>query len=218
MWKLSSALALTEKYGVQTQNSSLLVQEGDIMHFLVTASKQPQYRNHCNFITCADDPTSTILKYTEHTTELYAKINLCLASDSPSMKEYSAFIPELRASILAKPLLEHCFLYRGVDLRCHSSLITHTYVTSQQEVDEMEKLGTFFIPSFTSTSVDPTKAYAKDTTLVIKTNYCSKYACSITADLSKYYSTGAPMFHQRLILSQKKKFFWLVIVRIDWRK
>jgi len=60
---------------------------------------------------------------------------------------------------------------------------------SDIEIKEMEKLGRFFIPSFTSTSVDATKAYDKNSTLVIKTGYLTRYACSITPQLSDYHST-----------------------------
>jgi len=119
---------------------------------------------------------STINKYTDHTTELYAKVNLALASDSVRLTEHGEFVAELRASILAKPLLneDYGLLFRGVDL-------------STVEVEQMERLSSFFIPSFTSTSVDPEKAYRKSHNLVIKVPYACHYACSITSDLSRFY-------------------------------
>ena len=155
--------------------SSLSSKDGDTYHFLVTDSKQPNYLKHCNRVESAIDAISTINKYTDHTTQHFAKINLALASDSNKLEEYKDYVPQLRAAILSQPLLEDCILYRGVDL-------------SDIEMAEMERLKTFYIPSFTSTSVDPTRAYKKLTTMVIKVPYGSKYACSITEQLSKYHS------------------------------
>lgn len=86
------------------------------------------------------------------------------------------YIQELRSSILSQPLLDDHILYRGVDL-------------SQREIDEMENLKHFFIPSFTSTSIERDRAYSKSALLIIKTPFCCKYACSITPELSKFYST-----------------------------
>jgi len=113
--------------------------------------------------------------YTEHTNELYSKINLSLASDSGVLSKHADFIKQLRASVVELPLLDDCTLFRGVDL-------------SQIEINEMEKLQRFFIPSFTSTSVDSSKAYNKSALIHIKTSYMTRYACSITSELSNYHS------------------------------
>jgi hypothetical protein len=55
----------------------------------------------------------------------------------------------------------------------------------------MEELQAFFIPSFTSTSAECKKAYSKNTQLIIKKNFASPYACSMTPELSPYCSTEA---------------------------
>ena len=80
--------------------------------------------------------------YTEHKLDLYARINLALASDAPALRQHGEFIKELRHSVLSLPLLSHRRLFRGVDM-------------SEQELRRMEGTGRFFIPSFTSTSVRP---------------------------------------------------------------
>lgn len=63
--------------------------------------------------------------------------------------------------------------YRGVDL-------------SPREIEHMELLQNFYIPSFTSTSLDREKAYSKPCLLVIKTPYLCRAACSVTPELSQY--------------------------------
>eukprot|EP01126_Amoeba_proteus_P012828 TRINITY_DN15324_c0_g1_i1.p1 TRINITY_DN15324_c0_g1~~TRINITY_DN15324_c0_g1_i1.p1 ORF type:complete len:221 (-),score=41.47 TRINITY_DN15324_c0_g1_i1:319-981(-) len=150
----------------------------DMIDFLVTHSKQPNYRQYCDEILLPQDSVSTIRMYTEHETRLYAQVNLALAADSPVLKDHGQYIKQLRASVLAHPLLENSDIsfYRGVDL-------------SKTEIEEMEKLKNFFIPSFTSTSLDRDKVYDKKALLVIKIPFCCKYACSITPQLSRYYST-----------------------------
>lgn len=155
--------------------SSLSEKEGDTYHFLVTASKQPNYLAHCNRVESAIDSVHTINQYTDHTTQYFAKVNLALASDSNKLEEFKDYIPQLRASILSTPLLDDTILYRGVDL-------------SDKELAQMERLKTFYIPSFTSTSVDSSRAYKKSVTMVIKIPYGCKYACNITDKLSKFHS------------------------------
>eukprot|EP01124_Arcella_intermedia_P009666 TRINITY_DN16320_c0_g1_i2.p1 TRINITY_DN16320_c0_g1~~TRINITY_DN16320_c0_g1_i2.p1 ORF type:complete len:120 (+),score=23.56 TRINITY_DN16320_c0_g1_i2:163-522(+) len=71
------------------------------------------------------------------------------------------------------------------------------------EIDEMEKLKKFFIPSFTSTSIDPKMAYAKNSLLHIKVPFLSKFACSITEELSDYHSS------EREVLLACYSAFWL---------
>lgn len=154
--------------------SSIAQNSGDVVEFLVTPSKQPNYLTHCNQLTCATNPVATVNKYTDHTTSLYSHVNLSLASDSHVLRKHGEYIQDLRSSILSLPLLDDGPFYRGVDM-------------SKREVDRMEELKHFFIPSFTSTSIDRTRAYSKTAMLVIKTSFSSKYACSITPDLSKFY-------------------------------
>jgi hypothetical protein len=149
---------------------------GDVVEFLVTDQKQKHYLEHCNELVEAKDPVATINRYTDHTTEYFAQINLSLAADSPVIANHASYIKDLRSSILSQPLLENEILYRGVDL-------------SQREIAEMESLHNFFIPSFTSTSLDRDKAYSKPALLVIKVPFCCKHACSITPELSRFYST-----------------------------
>eukprot|EP01124_Arcella_intermedia_P003163 TRINITY_DN11725_c0_g2_i5.p1 TRINITY_DN11725_c0_g2~~TRINITY_DN11725_c0_g2_i5.p1 ORF type:complete len:220 (-),score=38.41 TRINITY_DN11725_c0_g2_i5:16-675(-) len=158
----------------QTEETTFARTDGDTVHFLVTSKKGPNYLKYCNHIALPSDSSSILRQYSQHDTELYAQLNLSLASDSPSLSQYGAFIDDLRAAVLEKPLLDDCLLYRGVEL-------------SDLELREMEALRKFFIPSFTSTSIDSQKAYAKNSKLIIKTPYLSKYACSMTSELSAYH-------------------------------
>lgn len=156
--------------------SSTLVADGDNFHFLVSACKGENYLNFCNEVVMPFDPASSIRKYTEHKSDLYGQVNLSLASDSPALSAHGEYIKQLRASVISQPLHEDCTFYRGCDL-------------SQQEIDQMESLKQFFIPSFTSTSIDRSKAYAKNSLFVITAPYLTKYACSITENLSNYHAT-----------------------------
>ena len=130
---------------------------------------------YCSNIVPSLNPTSIINEYTNHTTEHYARVNLSLAADSNGLHKYSEYIPQLKSAIMSKPLLDDGYVYRGVEL-------------SDEEIEHMERLGSFFIPSFTSTSIDPSKAYERSSTMVIKLPYACKYACSITEDLSPFYN------------------------------
>lgn len=100
---------------------------------------------------------------------------MCLAADSPFLKTHGSFIQQLRSSIHALPLLNDAVFYRGVDL-------------SPREIEHMELLQNFYIPSFTSTSLDREKAYSKPCLLVIKTPYLCRAACSVTPELSQHYN------------------------------
>jgi len=162
--------------GDDLSKAILAVTEGSTIHFLVTSTKGPNYSLYCDEVVLPNDPVSTIKTYTEHTNDLYSKVNIALASDSPKLEEHGGFIKQLRASVLAKPLLDDTVLFRGVEL-------------SGIEIEQMEKLKRFFIPSFTSTSVDPKKAYEKNSVLNVRTEYLSRFACSITPELSMYHST-----------------------------
>lgn len=133
----STAKYFMDKAGV-SQKGSLAKQTGDTIHFYVTSSYAENFHRYCSEIVLPSDPVSVINQYTDHTNEKYAQINFALAADSPVLSEHGGYIADLRASILNQPFLEHTNLYRGVDL-------------SDEEVEHMEKLNTFFIPSFTST-------------------------------------------------------------------
>src|SRR3990167_5985613 len=157
------------------KDSSITSIDGETVNFLVTNQKQANYLRHCNQVKLVEDPVSVINQYTEHTTELYGKVNLALAADSHLLQTHGDYIASLRSSILTQPLFDDGVLYRGVDL-------------SQQEIDKMEEMNDFFIPSFTSTSIDAKKAYEKSAIMVIKVPFACKYAASITEKLSKYHS------------------------------
>ena len=156
------------------KGSSLSVQDGDTVHFMVTEQKGSNYRRFCNQIVPPQDPVGIIQQYTEHTTSHYARVNLALAADTDGLVNFGEYVSQLRASISARPLLDDGIVYRGVEL-------------SREEIDQMEKLQNFFIPSFTSTSVERSKAYDKPSMMVIKLPYATPYACSITAELSRYH-------------------------------
>eukprot|EP01124_Arcella_intermedia_P018088 TRINITY_DN25054_c0_g1_i1.p1 TRINITY_DN25054_c0_g1~~TRINITY_DN25054_c0_g1_i1.p1 ORF type:complete len:232 (-),score=54.69 TRINITY_DN25054_c0_g1_i1:17-712(-) len=158
------------------QDTSLAVRDGGSFHFLVTQQKGTNYTRHCNKVLLSEDPFKYLRQYSEHTNNTYAQVNLSLASDSTKLEEYGEYIDHLRAAVLSRPLLDDGLLYRGVSL-------------SQIEMDQMERLRSFFIPSFTSTSIEMGKIYDKNTILIIKTAYMSKYGCSMTEECSDYYST-----------------------------
>jgi len=157
-------------------DSSFMVNDSSEVHFLVANRKGKHYLQYCNGIELASNPVSTIREYTEHTNNRYVDVNLALAADSALLSNYGEYIQQLRCSILHKPVLDDSPYYRGVDL-------------SPIELEQMERLGTFFLPSFTSTSVDMNKAYTKNSLIVIETPYLCEYGCSITEDLSDYYSS-----------------------------
>ena len=156
------------------QGSSLSIQEGNTVHFMVTAQKGWNYGRYCHQVVPARNPVEIIRQYTEHTTNHFSRVNLALAADTENLNRLSDYICELRASVCACPLLEDGPMYRGVDL-------------SSREIDEMERLQNFFIPSFTSTSVERGKSYNKSAMMVIKVPYATSYACSITDELSHYH-------------------------------
>lgn len=156
--------------------SNILVADGENFHFLVTSQKGQNYLDHCNEVVIPIYPFSTIRKYTEHTSDLYGQVNLSLAADSPALRDHGEYIKQLRASIISQPLLDDCAFYRGCEL-------------SKQEIDQMELLQRFFIPSFTSTSIDRSKAYSKNSLFVIHAPYLTKFACTITENLSNYHAT-----------------------------
>jgi len=173
---MSKALRSPAVANILGNQATLAVNDGETVHFLVTATKGQNYMLYCNEVVFPIDPVSTLTMYTEHTNELYSQVNLSLASDSSTLLEHGPFIKQLRASVLSKPLLDDCTLFRGVEL-------------SSLEIGQMEKLQRFFIPSFTSTSIDHAKAYSMNSMLTINTAYMSRFACSITPDLSNYHST-----------------------------
>ena len=167
---------------VQKSSSSLIKVKNDengeeVVDFLVTKLKQGNYQKYCSEFQPLEsfESTKIINQYTDHISELYAKVNLSLASDSQELQKYGEYISKLRNSIFSTPLYDHGLLYRGVEL-------------SDIEINEMESLQSFYIPSFTSTSVDSNKAYSKSSTMIIKVPFASKYACSITESLSKHYN------------------------------
>eukprot|EP01124_Arcella_intermedia_P003164 TRINITY_DN11725_c0_g3_i1.p1 TRINITY_DN11725_c0_g3~~TRINITY_DN11725_c0_g3_i1.p1 ORF type:complete len:232 (-),score=47.83 TRINITY_DN11725_c0_g3_i1:32-727(-) len=163
------------------KETTLAVHDGGSYHFLVTQQKGVNYMQYCNRLRSPANPIKYLKLYSEHTTELFLQVNLSLASDSTSLQEHGEYIQKLRGAVLRQPLLDEGLLYRGVNL-------------SKIETDEMEKLGRFFIPSFTSTSIDMSKIYDKNAILIIKTPYLTKFACSMTEECSEYFH------HEREVL------------------
>eukprot|EP01124_Arcella_intermedia_P027256 TRINITY_DN5291_c0_g1_i1.p1 TRINITY_DN5291_c0_g1~~TRINITY_DN5291_c0_g1_i1.p1 ORF type:complete len:248 (+),score=49.45 TRINITY_DN5291_c0_g1_i1:41-784(+) len=155
-------------------NTTFALKDSGSYHFLVTQQRGPFYQQHCAGVVAPEDPIRFLRQYAEHTTELYAQVNLSLASDSAVLEQHGPYIQNLRAAVLQRPLLDDAPLYRGVNL-------------SRIETDEMERLQHFFIPSFTSTSVERGKVYEKNSVLVIKTPYLTRYACSMTEECSEYF-------------------------------
>lgn len=157
------------------KGSSLASIEGDTVHFMVTNKKQPNYKKYCENFKIVEDPVSTINLYTDHTTKYFAKVNLSLASDSDTIETYGDYISQLKGSICSTPLYDAGIVFRGVNL-------------STRELAEMEKLKNFFIPSFTSCSVEQNLAYAKSAMMCINLPYGSHRSCTITENLSKFHS------------------------------
>ena len=188
-------------------NSLFRFDNSGLIDFLVTKLKQKNFLNYCDSFPLDNfDPQLIINQYTDHTTELYAKVNLSLASDAKTLQSFGEYIKQLRASILSQPLFDNDLLYRGVDM-------------SDLELNELEKLQSFYIPSFTSTSVDCNKAYSKSCMMILKLPYACKYACSITEPLSKFYheerevllSCYSAYRLERIEYVNKKKFITLYL-------
>eukprot|EP00992_Anisonema_acinus_P008541 TRINITY_DN4651_c0_g1_i1.p1 TRINITY_DN4651_c0_g1~~TRINITY_DN4651_c0_g1_i1.p1 ORF type:complete len:238 (+),score=62.61 TRINITY_DN4651_c0_g1_i1:31-714(+) len=171
---------VVKKHGIDLKQSSLALDDGDTVHFLVTDKKQPQFRRYCLGLPPIDEAVNvveTFRRYTDHTTGYCSTVNMSLASDSSSLSEHGHYIRQLRDCIVKSPIgdLGCGPCYRGVEL-------------SSLEMEQMEKLKTFFIPSFTSTSMNREKAYNKSALLVVKP--CgTRYAASITPELSKFYES-----------------------------
>jgi len=165
--------------GVDTAGSNLAIDDGSgTVHFLATQRKQLNYLAFAyDPVVRVADPADIIRQYTEHTTRYYAKVNMSLAADSPTLQEHGPYIKQLRASIgkCSGGILPYDTLYRGVDL-------------SPMELERMEALGSFYIPSFTSTSVDRGKAYDKSALFVIRATHTTNQACLITPELSRYFN------------------------------
>jgi len=171
----NSTSEFTKTLGVDLKGSCLAVEDKGIVNYLVTRRRESNYLKYCADIEVPSfDCAETIRKYTDHETKLYLKTNLSLASDSPTLAEHGLFANQLRQSILRHPFLEQGPLYRGVEL-------------GDLELQKMEELKDFFIPSFTSTSVNRSQAYSKNAMLVIRPTFACKSACSVTAELSKHY-------------------------------
>eukprot|EP01006_Ploeotia_vitrea_P038397 TRINITY_DN66234_c11_g1_i6.p1 TRINITY_DN66234_c11_g1~~TRINITY_DN66234_c11_g1_i6.p1 ORF type:complete len:250 (+),score=33.52 TRINITY_DN66234_c11_g1_i6:100-750(+) len=160
---------------------------GDMTHFFVTSSQQPNYVHFCSGLDNHNNNNnmlqqesshskivSTFQQYTRHETQLCTKVNLSLAADSTSLKQHGDFIRDLRQSILVSPMLHTGgTVFRGVDL-------------SKQEISAIEGLGHFFFPSFTSTSVSRDKCYNKDALLVIKIGHNTRFGATMTPEFSPY--------------------------------
>lgn len=144
--------AFANSLGADCQLGSLAATtaDGETIEYFVSRVKPPNYLRYAhNPCVPANDPCSIINQYTSHENGHYIKVNLALASDSPDLHKYGAYIAELRASILASPLLDHSGpLYRGVDL-------------SADERRVMEEHKRFFVPSFTSTTPNRSLVYKK---------------------------------------------------------
>ena len=67
-------------------------------------------------------------------------------------------------------------LYRGVDL-------------SEKELQEMESLGTFFLPSFTSTSKDREKAFGTKSHVLIIDAADARWTLEMNNELSIFHAT-----------------------------
>lgn len=174
---MCASVRFTKMLGVSSKGSLAVEDDSGTVHFMATQDKQANYLQYAFDPTVhVSNPEATIRLYTDHTTDYFAKVNLSLAADSPSLKEHGTYIKELRSSIgrCSSGILPYEKLYRGVDL-------------SEKELDRMEGLGSFYIPSFTSTSVERDKAYNKNSAFVIRLNPASTLACEITAALSDFY-------------------------------
>lgn len=81
----------------------------------------------------------------------------------------------------------------------------------------MQSLQSFFIPSFTSTSVSRNCAFSKSCLMVVKMPHSPLHACTITEDLSKFHAdeqevllaSYAAMRWERMELVNGKKYITL---------
>eukprot|EP01006_Ploeotia_vitrea_P019644 TRINITY_DN5185_c0_g1_i1.p1 TRINITY_DN5185_c0_g1~~TRINITY_DN5185_c0_g1_i1.p1 ORF type:complete len:235 (-),score=11.99 TRINITY_DN5185_c0_g1_i1:93-797(-) len=189
-------VSIVYKLGIKAEDESMAkMMPSGMFDFYPPQSKRPNYLQYCTpeALNTEEVPTDLLPifhKYTEHTTQHCTKVNLCLACDSPQLSEHGLFVRQLNHAIVNSPL-DICAdaVYRGVLL-------------SPTEIAKMEEHKHFFIPSFTSTSVDRSKCYSKEHLLVIKPGWTQR-AASITAEMSPYYDS------EREVLLGSYTSFWL---------
>lgn len=117
--------------------------QNDQLILLAVGNKMPNYLRQCTgFLTDAQkpfDPIGVIRKYTSETGGFCYRINIGLATDHQQiLQSEGMYIRHLKYCI-GKMGFKPNVLLRGVDME-------------PSEVQRMEQLGIFYIPSFTSTS------------------------------------------------------------------
>lgn len=150
--------------------------EGSTVNLLVCPSKMSNYLRCCTgWLSPSQmphEPVQVVRRYTSEKGGFCYKLNLGLATDNANiLTEHALYVRQLKYCI-GKHGFQPSTLYRGVELTVH-------------EIRRIEELGTFYIPGFTSTSDDPSKAFNKNTKLVIDASRAS-WALKIQTAWSDY--------------------------------
>lgn len=163
---------------------------GDTVSIRVVRGMMPNFTSYCfrrgSVQYSRDQMIEFCRAYTGGPNWFCSKLNIGLAWDhKASIIRHSECINGLRSAIeyfgrIHKAVEEYngpkfTRVFRGVDL-------------TDEEFNEMKKVGHFYIPSFTSTSIDPSMAFDKNTTLEIDVASASHYM-EMDAEKSVYAST-----------------------------
>jgi len=174
---------------------SYQVSGGDV-HFLPVEEELDNYVKYCTgWLDKSEMPNQKAMikivkKYTEGKQWFCSTINFALATDHrATLREHGMYIRHLKYCC-GKMQGYSGEVYRGVDM-------------SSKEVGQMKSLGTFYIPSFVSTSTDKDKVFSKNTLLIIDVSD-APWTLLMNSTLSKYQDSES-----ELLISCYTKYQWM---------
>jgi len=141
---------VVEKFGVVPISRNITIANG-IVSFEPLPSLSPHYVVHCchPVVLSQGEQIEAVCDYTADD-GYCTEVNLALAADHlPSLEKNGPFIAKLNDAIVNLGQHLSGVVYRGVELSDH-------------ELQKMLSMGTFFLPSFTSTSLDNAVAQSGD--------------------------------------------------------
>lgn len=123
--------------------------EGDaVVNMLPVRSRGPNYSKYCTgFLEEDEKPRSIrdcVFQYTSGPNWFCSEVNIALASDSPSLKNYGMYIKQLKYSITRSPMSYRGLVYRGLFQKkvCISSCIHKSIFHSRSRFIENGARGT----------------------------------------------------------------------------
>jgi len=116
-----------------------------------------------------------IKKYTEDITWFCSIVNFALATDSPALYEMGEYVRDLQYCIYSLGKITDGVAYRGVNL------------TETELMHYEREQGPFYIPSFTSASLNSEMAFKKNSRLIIHTREDKGHGLYIKPEWSKYH-------------------------------